>query len=246
MEDPLSQQGVLKVKKSYLSVAFATCAFVAAAAWLATSAQPAMAQNQQAFQVYLVDVALIFKNDPNLKAQMTQMQHDIEAIQKDLNTQTDQLKEHAERLKTLNPGTPDYHAMEESLVKEKAGIQGTMQLRKKDMALREARIYFNAYTTIHEEVRALCESRGFPLVLTFNSEKINPENPDEVLRAINGKVLYNTPAIDLTPYIMERIKRVPTASQNNSFMPQNVGPAGNPNQPMPNQNPNGMYQQPRP
>ena len=120
---------------------------------------------------------------------------DIEAIQKDINGQTEALKQHAERLKDLVPGTPDYRALEEKLVKEKADIQGTMQLRKKDMALREARNYFNAYTAIHEDgARRYCESQyRIPLVLTFNSEKINPENPDDVLRAINGKVLYNAP-----------------------------------------------------
>ena len=99
MEDPLSQQGVLKVKKSYLSVAFAASAFAAAAMWLAISAQPAMAQNPQPNQVYLVDVAYIFKNDPSLKAQMDQMKTDIDAIQKDLNNQTEQLRQHAEALK---------------------------------------------------------------------------------------------------------------------------------------------------
>jgi Skp family chaperone for outer membrane proteins len=215
---------VLKVKKSFLSVAFAACVLAGAFSSLALNVQSAMAQGQgSAPQVVLVDPNFIFKNDPILKANMDQMKTDMEAIQKEMNNRIEALKKHSEILQTLQPGTPDYRAKEEDLVKEKAGIQGDYQLRKKDLALREAKIYFAAYSAIQHEVGEYCKQYGIAMAITFNSEKINSDNPQDVLRAINGPVIYHYPTIDITPIILERIKPRTATQGNAPAGPQGVG-----------------------
>ncbi len=76
---------------------------------------------------------------------------------------------------------------------QKANIQGQIALKRKDFVQKEAHLYFNAYREISDEVKIYCQQRGIALVLNFNGDNINEDNPDDVARGISNKVVFLTP-----------------------------------------------------
>jgi Skp family chaperone for outer membrane proteins len=215
---------VLNVKNSCLVAVFAaTIALTGLTARTAVSQQPVM-RGPGVQSVALVDVNYIFKKHGRFKAQMEQMRADVERSQAEWKRQMEAINKQADRLQEFRPGTPDYKAMEEDIVNQKAKLQGQVALQKKEFLQREAKIYYNTYSEIMQEVRYHCQQNGLGLILSFNGDKINPENPEDVLRGINNKVVYYDDGLDITPIILKRLNpdvadrsAVPTGPQGVSF-----------------------------
>lgn len=154
--------------------------------------------------IALVDVNYIFKRHVRLKAQLKELQTDAEKVQKDFEQQLQRLQEQGQQLGQLKPGTPDYQRLEESLVSQKAIIQGQVALKRKDFVQKEAHLYFNAYREISDEVNYYCQQRGIVLVMNFNGDNINEANPDDIARGISNKVVFYSKNLDITPYVLPR------------------------------------------
>jgi Skp family chaperone for outer membrane proteins len=180
-------------------------------------AQPPMSPGMQAASpgVYLVDINYIFKKHVRLRAQLKELTEEGAKVQKGFE---DQLRELQEQSKPLGPGgykpgTMEYTQLEERLVKQKADIQAQIQLKRKDFIQREARLYFNAYREISEEVARYCQQRGIALVMNFNGDAIHDDNPEDVARGISNKVVFYNRALDLTPEILPAfVKQLPNTS----------------------------------
>ena len=167
--------------------------------WMGLAASPTVAQQppvrtQGASTVALLDVNYIFKKHARFKSQMEEMRGDVERSQAEWKRQAEGMNKLAERLNEFRPGTPDYKAMEEEIVNQRTKLQATMTIAKKEFLQREAKVYYNVYQEIMQEVKYYCEANGVTLVMTFNGDKINPENPEDVLRGINQKVVYYNPS----------------------------------------------------
>jgi Skp family chaperone for outer membrane proteins len=198
------------LRKTLLSSAIAAVMFATCVAWAClaggqASAQPPMASAVQGpGAIALVDVNYIFKRHVRLKAQLKELQGDAEKVQKEFEQQLQRLQEESQRLTTLKPGTPDYQRLEESLVSQKAVIQGQIALKRKEFVQKEAHLYFNAYKEISDEVTFYCQQRGIALVLNFNGDNIKEDNPDDVARGISNKVVFFSKPLDITPQVMGR------------------------------------------
>ena len=217
------------MKKAFLSSAIAAVMFAGYFAWSCftgsqASAQPPMGPAtgpavQGPGGIALVDVNYIFKKHVRLKAQLTDLQGEATKVQKDFEQQLQRLQEQGQQLGSMKPGTPDYQHLEESLVSQKAMIQGQIALKRKEFVQKEAHLYFNAYHEISDEVAYYCQQRGLSIVLNFNGDNIHEENPDDVARGISNKVVFYNKSLDITPYILPRFVR--------ELSPQGaVGPQG--------------------
>jgi len=233
-EDPPPQQGALNVKKLLLSSAIAAAICFA---WTCLTSSQASAQApvapavQGPGSIALVDVNYIFKRHVRLKAQLKELQTDAEKVQKDFEQQLQRLQEQSQQLSQLKPGTPDYQRLEESLVSQKAIIQGQVALKRKDFVQKEAHLYFNAYREIGDEVTYYCQQRGIALVMNFNGDNINEGNPDDIARGISNKVVFYSKNLDITPYILPRFaggsQQPPVGTNSGAADNRNLmGPAG--------------------
>jgi Skp family chaperone for outer membrane proteins len=162
--------------------------------------------------IALVDVNYILKNHVRLRAQLEQLGNDAKAVQKDFEQQLQHLQEQEKQLRLYKPGTPEYQSLEESMVTQKANIQGQIALKRKDFVQKEAHLYFNAYREISAEVADFCQQRGIALVLNFNGDKMRDDNADEIARGISKHVIFYTTTLDVTPDIMRRFARPITAN----------------------------------
>ena len=211
------------MKKYLLSSAVAAAIFVLCFAWgsFTSSPAPAQAPAGQSLQpyVYLVDMNYIFKKHVRLAAERKELTAEADRLQKDFEEQMKSVQERAKQLapgSLLKPGTDDYNRLEEQLNKEKAAIQTSIQHKRREFILRESHMLFNAYTEISQEVKAYCEQHGIAIVMNFNGDQMNAENPEEIARGISRQVVFYNKALDITPYILPRFARE---------QPVNQGPA---------------------
>ena len=219
------------MKKFHVSVALAVAVVVALAllvSWAGPGASRADAQQpgvrpQGPTNVALVDVNYIFKKHARFKAQMEEMKVDVDRVQAEFKRQADAINKDAENLQNFRPGTPDYRSAEEEVVNRKAKLQGQMALQKKEFLQREAKIYFNVYQEIIQEVQYYCQANNIGLVLSFNGDPINPDNPDDVLRGINNKTVYYDKGLDITGFILKRVGAPAPAAGPVGFRPMPGG-----------------------
>ena len=104
--------------------------------------------------------------------------------------------------------------MEEELAKKAAELNLRVSIQKKDFLEQEAKIYYNVYQEVIDCVKYHCDTNGVSLVLRFNGDPIDRNDPQEVLKELNKSVLYYNRAIDITPIILEKL---------NSYQPKPGG-----------------------
>jgi Skp family chaperone for outer membrane proteins len=205
-EDPSQQQGVLNVNKSCLVAALAAIVVWMGAGGDRAAAQPAAYRPAAAAPpVAVVDIAYIFKKHPRFEDQMKEMMKDAEKIKLDYQKEAKQLNSLADNLQGFRLGTPEYKAAEEELFRKKSDLQTRMQLSEKEFRQRDAKIHYNIYQEIVQEVQYHCQANGIALAINFNGDKINPEIPDSVMRGIMQSVVYSHKDLDITPYVLQRL-----------------------------------------
>jgi Skp family chaperone for outer membrane proteins len=198
------QQGVPKVKKYFL-----VAALVAALCPLGVLVSEVHAQAPRGIgsPVAILDLTYIFKNHLRFQQMSDGMRRDVDAAENALKTDRDGYRKMTEQLETYRKGTPEYRAMEEELAKKAAELNLRVSIQKKDFLEQEAKIYYNVYQEIVEHVKYYSEQHGIALVLRFNGDPVDRNDPQEVLKELNKSVLYYNRAIDITPIILEEINR---------------------------------------
>jgi Skp family chaperone for outer membrane proteins len=228
---------VLNVNKLLLSSAVVAALFAVCIA----GAGPASAQQPPAGQfgvpqaataapnigIVLVDVNYIFKHHARLKSSLKELQAEGDAVQKGFEEKLRALQERSKQLggpAGYKPGTPDYTHLEEQLVHEKSDIQTEIALKRKEFVQREAKLYFNAYREVTDEVTNFCQQRGIALAMNFNGDAIDPENPDTVARGIGSKYPFYNKGLDITPVILQRFAERPATADPRGGDPNNMTP----------------------
>ncbi len=117
---------------------------------------PALAQEAASpHRVAVVDVAYIFKNHAGIKAEVTRVETDLKNYDAELKTKREALKAAAEQLKQFKVGSPDYAAQEEKVAGMESMLRLDMARKRKELADKEAKIYFDNYQRIAAGVKLL-------------------------------------------------------------------------------------------
>lgn len=174
----------------------------------------ASAQNGRPPQgIAIIDLSYIFKKHSRFQAELNQMKADVEQREQELRAIRDQIRQKAETLKTFTPGSTNYRQTEAELAQRQADLQVQVKLQKKEFLEREARIYYSTYQEIKNAVRFYCERNNIALVIRFNGDESDGSEPPQVMKELNKTVLFNHPAIDITPYILRQINSANTRTQ---------------------------------
>ena len=187
-------------------------ATAAAILTLSVSATANVSAQDSGHRIAVVDVAYIFKNHPGIKSQVAKVESDLKSYDAELNTKRQQLKTEAEKLKAFNPSSPDYSTQEEMVASLDSKLRLDMARKRKDLADAEARIYFENYQRIAAGVKFLANHYKINLVLRYNSEDMDVEKGDSVIRGVMKNIVYHDDALDMTKGVMQYLdKTIPVA-----------------------------------
>jgi Skp family chaperone for outer membrane proteins len=211
MEDRLQQQGALNVKK-YCLVAALAAVVVSLGLLTGQGVGQAPVRPLGVPGIALVDVNYIFKNHPRFKSMMDDLKGDIDRAEQRWKTEAEKIKHDSERINDYRAGTQEYKIIEEEAARKMSDMQVRVKLEQKEFLQREAKVYFNVYTEIMQEVQYYCSVNNIGVVIRFNGDPINVEKPDDVLRGVNQQVVYYSKELDITPAILNRLGPKPKAN----------------------------------
>lgn len=194
--------------KKYLPLAVAAAVLAALQAISPeAAAQQRTAPGGQAggAQLALLDLAYIFANHVKFKQLSDALRRDVEAAEAELKNNKAALQKMADQLESYNRGTPEYRQLEEDITKRQAEISVQVNVQKRDFFEQEAKMYYTVYQEVMEQVRYYCDKHGILLVMRFNGDPFDENDPQGIQKELNKAVLYHNKMIDITPYILDAV-----------------------------------------
>jgi Skp family chaperone for outer membrane proteins len=162
--------------------------------------------NARKFGVAVVDVGYIFKNHQRFRSTMEAMKTELEGIEQGLKTKREAIAQKEQQRQEYNIGSAEYKKLDEELAREKANFNVEMTQLRKEFMEREAKVYYQTYLEVDSTVKYYAERNEIGLVLRFNGEEPDPNQPRQVLESINKQVVYQN-SIDITPDILALLNR---------------------------------------
>lgn len=156
----------------------------------------------------IIDLKKIFDGYDRFQDETRFLKREVEAREEQLKQLREEMKKIDQQRKELNPSTPEAKDLEARLVRMDSEHRSQLTLGKKEFLEKEAKIYFNVYREVIDEVKLYCQYEGVQLVLRFNDEKMpTADDPQGVLKELNKTVVHHDPAIDITTLIMNELNR---------------------------------------
>jgi Skp family chaperone for outer membrane proteins len=177
-----------------------------AAAGAAAAATPSYSANAGKYGIAVVDISYVFKNYPGFTAEIEKLKTEMEAADGQLKADSERLVQMQQQRDALKPGSEDFKNIDEQLAREKANFsikQGTI---RRDFLEREAKIYFATYNRVSEVVKYVAQQNGIGMVLRFNGDPIDPQQREDVMRAIMQPIVFQN-NIDITPDVLTLMSR---------------------------------------
>lgn len=171
--------------------------------------------------VALLDVAYIFKNHVGFKQSMDGLRAQKKTIEDQILADRNRLMEKRKKgSETYKVGTPGYKQFEQELANEAADAQVKMELQKKELMEQEAQVYLATYNQVVQSVQAIAKQYQISLVLRYDSQPIDPNNPNDILKGINRAVIHQQ-NLDITKTVLDMVNRSaprrPTAGAGNTL-----------------------------
>lgn len=159
-------------------------------------------------RIAVVDVAYIFKNHEGIKSQVSKVENDLKTYDGQLKAKREELRLAAEQLKTFKINTPEYAAAEERVAAMESKLRLDMARKRKELADAEARIYYENYQRIAAGVKFLAQHYKINLVLRYNSEDMDLEKGDTVIRGVMKNIVYHDDSLDMTKGVMQYLDKM--------------------------------------
>jgi Skp family chaperone for outer membrane proteins len=157
-------------------------------------------------KIAVIDISYVFANNNRFKQLMEGMKKDVEAFEAELKQRGAQLQKKREQLLEHRPGSPDYKRIEGEIASIQAQTHAETQLKRSDFLQREAKIYYDVYREIVQEVSYFAQRHGIDLVVRFSSENIEADNRKSVLEGVNRAIVYQN-RLNITYEISERLNQ---------------------------------------
>ena len=175
--------------------------FIAAVVALGASVVSA----QETGRVAILDVAKVFKDNTSFGDKMAALKAEAERLKGQVTAEQDRIKVEVMKLRDLKPG-PERNKREADLEQQHTHLRTTTRQAESELLSQEARVYFDTYREMQAVVEAIAQANGLSLVLRFDSESIDPNNRNEVIKGVNRAVVFHR-ELDLTKLVSEELNK---------------------------------------
>jgi len=185
--------------------------FVAAATLTTLVSQPSALAQGQGGIVVVLDMVRVFKAHPGHQAAMTRIEARAEEMRKDFQQQQIALQEKAKQAASQYQGS-QLDQIEIQLRQEEVTLQTKARQAQTELMKSEAEAFYKTHSEVMTIVQELCQQYNIGLVLGYDSEPIDPNRPESVIRGVQRSVVYQTN--DLTDHVLHKIPgAIPGAGQ---------------------------------
>jgi len=174
-----------------------TLALFAVVAFAAFGGSEALAQ--ESGRVAILDVAKVFKQTPSFVSEMDKIKEQADQLKVKIKSEQDDIKDAVQQLST-EPRSEARNQKEAELEQRHTRLRTTTRQAEADLLNREARVYYDTYLQMQAVVESMATEYGLSLVLRFDSQEINANNRNEVIKGINRAVVFHR-KLDLTDMV---------------------------------------------
>ena len=179
------------------SVIFAVAAVVALAASVASA--------QEAGRVAILDVAKVFKENKSFDDKVKAIKAQADQLKQQITAEQDAIKAEVMKLRG-EPAGPERNRKEAELEQRHTALRTTTRQNEAELLDLEARVYFDTYREMQAVVEGMAKEYGLSLVLRFDSESIDPNNRNEVIKGVNRAVVFHR-QLDLTNIVSNELNK---------------------------------------
>lgn len=191
-----------------------------------TTAPAAAATSNLPHKVGLIDMAHVFKKYDKFETLREDLKGEISTSEAKAKEMQQELVGLQENLKKLTEGSPTFAKAEKEIVLKAADFENFRRTASRDFLKKESKIYLQVYTETSEAVKKYADYYKYTLVIRFNREQLETENPQALLQGMNRQVVYHRDEDDITDsvlkYLNEKYTRTTTDTRTT---PANTRPA---------------------
>lgn len=158
---------------------------------------------QETGRVAILDVAKVFKENASFDRQVKAIKAEADKLKLQITAEQDRIKAEVMKLRGMDAG-PERNQMEADLEQQHTRLRTTTRQNEAELLNREARVYFETYREMQTVVEAMSKEYGLSLVLRFDSESIDPNNRNEVIKGVNRAVVFHR-QLDLTTMVSKQL-----------------------------------------
>jgi hypothetical protein len=108
-----------------------------------------------------------------------------------------------ERLKEFQVGSLEYKQLEAQLTQQASDFQVKNELSRRELMLEEVKISYDTYQQVQAIVTDVAEQYGIQLVIRYDSEQVDPADPESIRRGILSPVIYQS-GLDITKMVLQK------------------------------------------
>jgi Skp family chaperone for outer membrane proteins len=154
--------------------------------------------------VAVLDVARVFKENPEFDTSMKSIRQEADGLKAQITQQQETIKAEAQQLGQYEPGSAERNQMEATLEQKQTALRTRARQAEADLLNREAGVYFATYTQMQSVVGEIAGQHGISLVLRFDSQEVDPTNRAEVIKGVNRPVVFHR-RLDLTNMVIQNM-----------------------------------------
>ncbi len=162
--------------------------------------------------VVLLDVNYAFKNYPPLTEAMLEMKAEVDETEAAVQARKQEIEDKRAQLAVLEVGSATHTALTKEIASAHAQLAADVEVQRQLFLRKEAGIYLRVF----EEMQAACEAyarpRGLGMIIRFNDDPINRNDPQDVLRCLQRPIVWHDGRLDITRAVLEIMKANAAAS----------------------------------
>jgi Skp family chaperone for outer membrane proteins len=162
------------------------------------AAQPATPKPAPPAVIGTIDMEQVLKNYDGFKVGMEAIEAEGIARQNELMKLGSEMNGEMEKLRKLNPGSPDQSRVEQRISELKAKGQATKEQAQMDLSRKEAEVLATTYTEIQRMAEGVAKQRGMNMVVQGSTTPPTASNPKSIEVALFRTVIVADSKLDLT------------------------------------------------
>ncbi len=158
-------------------------------------------------KVGLIDMAEVFKEYTKFKDLREQLKGQIEETDKLAKSKGEEIQGLQEQMKALKSGSADFVKLESELAKLTTEFETFRKVKQREFLREEAAMYHEIYKEVSELVGLYAERFGYTLVIRFNKEDLNTDDPQQLIQGMNRQVVYFRENDDITDEVVKYLNK---------------------------------------
>lgn len=191
-----------------------------------SSPEVTVATTSQPERIALMDFGAVFKQSEDLHESMNQLKAEVRVADKQAQQMAAEIEKHQADLKGLQKGTPEYQALEQTLLEAKNKFEVFLKVARYEFAKKEVeiyRVYFLRYLSLVEHY---APEHGYTLILRHTSAWIGEvKSAEEIVNTTSSNAILYHASHDITEDILKLVNGPdqPTAQPVSSATQQGKG-----------------------